>query len=373
MRAPKSIALLASIVLVLGGCSGMGRSINQALPEFLRSDPGADEIERYQTRVRVLNRSEEDERIASAAFEEVRAVYESGDWNDAADELEDYLKDYPDTKDDKEARWLLIQAHRQDDAADDCARAINGFIDRYPISAYNDRIEDVAFELATEMVEGEHDGLLYSEQETGIALFEKLVISFPTGRHAAASFWRVGNFYFDELRFAEAEAAYGKVVESYPDSEWTARSQFNRGLSLYRAIKGVVYDERIKRRAIEEFENYLAKYPEGDRRAEAQSFVVEVREMLCEREVAIGTWYDDQGFPRAARYYLKRAQALYPQTEAAKAVPALLAELPSDVLDEVDVPPPSEAEKKVRDAVEEGVEKAEEIQAETLPKTGGGS
>lgn len=389
MKAPVSIALMASFVLVLSGCSGFGRKFNQALPEFLRSDPGADEIERYQTRVRVLNRSEEDERLANEAFAEVKAVYDAESWNDAADDIEDFLKDFPDTKDDKEARWLLVQSHRNDDEADECARAINAFIDRYPISDYNDRVEDTAFELATEMINGEHDGLLYSEEDTGIALFEKLVVSFPRGRHAATSFWRVGNFYFDEGRFAEAEGAYASIIENYPESEWAGRAQFNRGLSLYRAIKGVDYDQRVKTRSIEEFENYLAKYPEGDRQEEAQSYIKDVRNQLCEREVNIGAWYEGQGFPRAARYHYLRGLTLYPDTETAQGLDERIAALPADSLEPVffedgpasrPVTPDAakDAADTASDKAEKMAEKAEDAvdegrTATSLPTSGSGS
>ncbi|MEZ6195488.1 MAG: outer membrane protein assembly factor BamD [Planctomycetota bacterium] len=341
MRASRSVVLVAVLAVVFGGCSGFGRKFNRILPEFLRSDPGADEVERYQTRVRVLNRTEEEARIARAAYDEGRASYEAEDWGAAWPAFESYLKDYPDTPEDKEARLMLARAYRADDEPALAAKAISEFIDRYPISTYNDEIETLAFELASEMVAGDHNGLLYSEEDTGIQLFEKLVLAFPNGLHAPTSHWRVANYYFDEERFLEAEATYAKIVENYPDSEWAARSQFNRGLSLFRGIKGVDYDEQTMTGCEREFRNYLAKYTEGDRRAEAQDYIARVREILCEKQIALADWYRSQDLPRGARFYYVRAGRLYPETAAAAVLEERLASLPDTPLEESDGPGPA--------------------------------
>ena len=106
-----------TLLLLLPSCGSFGRKFNQGLPEFLRSDPGADELARYRERVRVLKRTKEEADEARVAFERCRDFFDEGDYENANTALVDYLKQYPDTTDDKEARFLLIKARLGDEAA----------------------------------------------------------------------------------------------------------------------------------------------------------------------------------------------------------------------------------------------------------------
>ena len=323
-------AMLAIVIAFGGGCRSFGRKFNEALPEFLRSDPGASEVERYRQRARVLKRTPEEIAAAHESFLAAKALLEAGDYENASVAFEDFLEEYPDTSDDKEARFLLIKAYLGDEEFDDAKKAIKTFLSTYPITSYNDELEDIMYQLAVEYLNGEHDSFIFSSKSDGVSLLRDLVLYFPNGIHADDAQWKLGKWYYDEKDWIEAEAAYAAIVENHPDSPWAPRAQYNRGLTRFAQVKGPEYDGEIMKSALADFRLYLDRYPEGDRREKARKHVETLRELLAEKELSIGEWYLDHDWPRAARYYFAKTVDQHQGTQAAERAAQLLRELPSD-------------------------------------------
>ncbi|MCB9833384.1 MAG: outer membrane protein assembly factor BamD [Planctomycetes bacterium] len=326
-RALLSLFLLAA-ALTVTGCSSFGRKFNQALPDFLRSDPGAEELERYQKRVRVLNRSEAEREQAKLAFDEAQAYHDAGEFKQAATALDAYLEAYPDTVDDKRARYLLIDSYMQLEEGSDARDAIKDFVAYYPISDFNDRIEEVTWTLAHEFLDGKHDFLFFSKEGDGIAMLRLVTTSFPNGIHADEAQWQLANFYFDERNYVEAMSAYAAIVERYPRSAWASRALYNQALCHRALAKGRVYDEVNMRKGVELFRQYLDRYPEGDRRAEAQEGIDFLTGLQAWKQVEVARWYLGQDQPLAARFFLLRCTKRWAGTEAAAEAEVMLADLP---------------------------------------------
>ena len=330
-RAKKAaLAITAAMLILLPSCGSFGRKFNDALPEFLQRDPGADEIARYRRRVQVLKRTEEEKAQAKEAYLAVTALTDQGIWDDAADALILYLEDFPDTEDDKNARFLLIRALLEDDNPFEASEAIRTFIATYPISEFNDRVEEVTFRLAIDYLEGEHDFFIFGKQTDGERLLRDLVLNFPNGRFADTAHWRLGNYHYDEGNYIEAEASYGAIVEKLSESPWASRAQFNRGLCRLIQVKGPMYDQLNMEAAEEDFREYLRRFPEGDKRAQAEAHIKNLINLMAEKQVSIARWYLGQDKPLAARLFLVRTVSRYGETPAATEARALLAELPAD-------------------------------------------
>ncbi len=336
------IAMLVMIIAFGGGCRSFGRKFNEALPEFLRSDPGAGEVERYRQRARILKRTPEEIAAAHESFLGAKALLEKDDFENASVAFEDFLEEYPDTSDDKEARFLLIKAYLGDEEFDDAKKAIKTFLSTYPITTYNDELEDIMYKLAVEYLNGDHDSFIFSSKSDGVSLLRDLVLYFPNGIHADDAQWKLGKWYYDEKDWIEAEAAYAAIVENHPDSPWAPRAQYNRGLTRFAQVKGPEYDGDIMRSALADFRLYLDRYPEGDRREKARSHIERLRELLAEKELLIGEWYLDHDWPRAARFYFAKTVDQHQGTQAAARAAQWLRELPSD--QDVEEPPPSPAD-----------------------------
>ncbi|MFT7619902.1 MAG: outer membrane assembly lipoprotein YfiO [Planctomycetota bacterium] len=328
------ILIVLGATLVLGGCGSFGREFNQSLPDFLRSDPGADELERYQARIRVLNRSDEESAQAKASFDTAKAFYEEGDHGNAAPALALFLEDYPDTVDDRMARHLLIKSYIEREDATDARIAITEFVRLYPISELNAGIEESAWILGNQYLEGDHNWFIFDQESDGVSLLRLIVLNFPNGHHADEAQWKLGNYLYDKDNFLEAEAAYATIVERYNRSIWAPRAQYNQGLCRLAMCKGPAYDQENMYDGIWIFERFIADYPEDERREEALKHISFFKETLAKKLVSIANWYVGQDHPSAGRFYLRKCLRDWPTTETAKEAQELLAELPKNTEDQ---------------------------------------
>ncbi|MEE9395074.1 MAG: outer membrane protein assembly factor BamD [Planctomycetota bacterium] len=326
-----SIAFLILLsVASMTSCSSFGRKLNQSLPDFLRSNPGEDEVLRYQERVRVLNRNEADLEAVDKAYEAAQALEKEEEWGDAAEAYEEFIKNFPDTRHDEEAHFRLVMAHRRDEEEFESSQALKKFLKRYPISRHNKEVEKLSYDMATEYVNGDHDGFLFGNRNNGVELFREQVLNFPNGVYAPDAYWRLGNHYYDNDEYFEAAAAYDTLLERYGDSQWASRALYNRALTRMTQIKGIDYDQQVMEQAVDDFKSYLRKYPEADRREDAAVYIEQIENMICEKQISIANWYDGRGYPGAARYYLVKAKRDWGHTEASAAIDGQLASLPDD-------------------------------------------
>lgn len=360
-RKPRPFAgvMFLALLACCGGCRSLGREVNEALPEFLRFDPGKEELERYRRRIQVMNRTEEEKAAAEASWQKAKAYYDDGEWYDAAQALQDFLEAFPDTPHDKEARFLLVRAQRNRNKADDALRAIKSFVANYPISEYNDEIEREMHQLAVEYIEGKHDFFIFGSKKKGVDLLELMVLNFPAGKLADEAQWELGNYQMREENWIEAGEAFEKFVDRrpadqlaspsnvgdpdrfadpdlaarYPYSKWTARATYNRALCRLATVKGADYDEVTIVSTMQDFRNYLDRFPEGDRREEAEGHIAFLREMHGDKQLRIARWYRGQGFDQSARFYLLKTIENHPDTAAAVKAEKLLAEIPADYED----------------------------------------
>ncbi len=322
------LILVVFATALLTSCGSFGRKFNQALPDFLRSDPGADELERYQARIRILNRSKEETRHAQEAFDEAKSIHDAGNHEQAAVALELYLEDFPDTVNDRLARHLLILSYLELEEATDARNGIKEFVRLYPISELNEEIEASAWRLANEYLEGKHSWFIFNLESDGVALLRLIVTNFPNGHFADEAQWKLGNYLFDQDNFIEAEAAYATIVERYHRSVWAPRALFNQGLCRLAMCKGPAYDQENMHEGIRLFERYKSEFPEDERREEADQHIAFFVNTLAQKQVSIANWYIGQGHNGAARFFLRRCIRDYPDSEAAKEAEAIIGTLP---------------------------------------------
>ena len=328
------VLIVLGATLVLGGCGSFGREFNQALPDFLRSDPGADELERYQARIRVLNRSDEEAAQAKKAFNEAKALYDNREFDAAATAFGLFLEDYPDTVDDRLARHLMIRSHIEEEDATDARIAITEFVRLYPISELNAEIEESAWQLGNEYLDGKHNWFLFTQETDGVALLKLIVLNFPNGHHADEAQWRLGNYLYDQDNYLEAEAAYATIVERYTRSVWAPRALFNQGLCRLAMCKGPAYDQENMHDGIRLFERFISDYPEDERKGEALEHISFFKETLARKLYLIAEWYVGQGHPSAARFYLAKCIREWPNAKTTNDARELLTSLPNNTEDQ---------------------------------------
>ena len=124
--------------------------------------------------------------------------------------------------------------------------------------------------------------------------------------------------------FASAEDEYRRLLEDYPRSSLIPEAEYKLGLSFYEQSLPSALDQGMTRRAIEQFERFLMRYPDTQFGADAESMMAELRARLAEKDYQSALLYVKLGSPRSARVYLEAVADEYHDTEwARKALLAL--------------------------------------------------
>lgn len=142
---------------------------------------------------------------------------------------------------------------------------------------------------------------------------------FPYAKEAAAAQLRIGDVFFMQEAFGEASAAYEAFRDLYPKHEKVAYALLRIGKSFESDIpENPERDMASATHALEAYEEYLARFPNGEERKEAKESIVRIRGRQAEKELAIAFFYIKRGEKEAGRNRLAKIQKLFPDTDAAR-------------------------------------------------------
>jgi outer membrane protein assembly factor BamD (BamD/ComL family) len=302
---------LLIVVIASPACRSLGRDINNALPAFLRAEPGKEEM---------------------AIFAKVRASREWSEEDLARQKelFEDYLDQYPTSVYDEAARYHLGEAHFLDDDYHAAAAAFRDFAAVYPVSALVPKVAELQYTMGLAFIEGRRSTFLgiFSNRGAGVTILTELVETFPRSARAADAQWALARHYMDhEEDWPRARRAFRFLSDRYRTSPWYKAALFDEGYAIYRQVKGAVYDPQLMKDAQAAFERYLREAPEGDLAGQARGIATEMEDLQASHLLEVGNWYVAQGKEYTSRFYFVKARALFPRSPAAAEAERALLEL----------------------------------------------
>ncbi|MAG57593.1 MAG: hypothetical protein CMJ83_14975 [Planctomycetes bacterium] len=324
-------AILIVLAALLSGCTGLSREINQAMPEFLRSEPGEEEMAIFRKVRRTREWTEEDLQDQRDQVANIGRLRAEKEWPDAIARIEDFLEQFPVSKSDEKVRYWLGDAYYQDDDWDRAFANWRDFTALHPVSDYNVGLTERLYAMGSEFIDGERSTFfgLFSHRGTGVKIFNHLIETFPSTPRAADAQWKIGMYHLEEESWPDAELAFNFIVEQYDTSEWYKPALYYTAYCRYRQVKGIVYDPVMKKRAKEGFELYLSKAGDDARwREDATAIAAELNEQQAAQMLSVAEWLIDQDKPYSARYYLLSVMTRYPVSQAAARARELLPDTP---------------------------------------------
>jgi outer membrane protein assembly factor BamD (BamD/ComL family) len=321
-RSPVLPALALAVLLVsavLGACTGLSRDVNQALPEFLRSEPGEEEMVIFQKVRSARDYSPEDLAAQNAQVDAIAALKNEGNWSEAIDRIEDFLEQYPVSRHDAKVRFWLGQCHYEDDSWGRAFPAWRELSVLHPVSDYNASLIETLYYMGKEYLAGNRSSFfgIFSRRSEGERVLNHLIETFPSSARAADAQWLLARYNLEEEQWAKAAASFQFLVDQYSNSEWYEPGLYCLAYSQYRQVKGAAYDPAMMKRAKEAFDLYLSKATSGLWREEASLIRGELEELQAAHVLTIAEWYLDQGKPYSARYYLVNVTTRFPLSVAA--------------------------------------------------------
>jgi outer membrane protein assembly factor BamD len=146
------------------------------------------------------------------------------------------------------------------------------------------------------------------------AAFQKIVERHPQSIYAPRARFLVGEAYFREAEWDKAIKEFETFLSFYPRHQIADLVQYRLAMSYYDQMKPVEQDQMITQKAMAAFKTLVREYPESRYAADALAKVDICRMRLAQKELWVASYYLNQGNPGAARQRLERVIKDYPRT-----------------------------------------------------------
>ncbi|OIO36475.1 MAG: hypothetical protein AUJ72_05855, partial [Candidatus Omnitrophica bacterium CG1_02_46_14] len=244
-------------------------------------------------------------------------------WDRAIEEFEKIPENFPNSKLSAEGVYYAGLSWQQKGDLAKAADAFQKLADKYP---YSDRIKDAMkreFDIANDFASGEKVKVLgipaLSGQEKALELYKHIVKNAPFGTFGDQAQFKVGDLYKSQEEFEEAQKAYQKVVDDYPNSEWAGKARYAIADCSMQAAKKAQYDEKTAQKAIEQFQGFKQTFPEASQAIEADAAIKTLREKNALTNLQTAAFYEKQKKLSSAKVYYEEVIRQYPETSSADA------------------------------------------------------
>ncbi|HVP44234.1 MAG TPA: outer membrane protein assembly factor BamD [Terriglobales bacterium] len=144
---------------------------------------------------------------------------------------------------------------------------------------------------------------------------QTMINTYPDSEYVARAKLAIGDSWYDEggaAGFAQAEIEYKDFITFFPNMPEAAEAQLKVANIHYRQMEKADRDFTHAKRAEEEYKQLLLQFPDSKLVPEAKQRLMEVQEVLAEREFRIGRFYYLRPNYSAAIARLKSLSDAYP-------------------------------------------------------------
>jgi len=152
------------------------------------------------------------------------------------------------------------------------------------------------------------------EYSDAIEFLKGYVTREPTGDKADEAHYYLGLCYFQTNEWPSAATEFLIVTNEFAGSVHVPDSHYWLGLSYWKEARGASYDQDYTHRALDEFERFIAQYPDHPRFAEVKTARAEARARLAKKAYDNGRIYAKLGYYTPARSYFQVVQNEFPDT-----------------------------------------------------------
>lgn len=159
--------------------------------------------------------------------------------------------------------------------------------------------------------EGERffDKELYDD---AIASWEKVRDSYYSADLTTKAELKIAEAHFLAEHYLEAAIAFESFLKNHPDHPETANVLFSLGQSYFRQFLKADQDQTATHNARTTLRNFLLRFPEHDRIAEAEAMVKQSNNLLAAHDIYVGRFYMRTKQYQAAISRLAPVFELYP-------------------------------------------------------------
>ncbi|QSR85762.1 outer membrane protein assembly factor BamD [Methylacidimicrobium sp. B4] len=201
-------------------------------------------------------------------------------------------------------------------------KAYDKMIQKYPASSFFEQALERKLAIGNLYLAGEPQRLLGvpfgPSVKTAVDIYESIIRAAPYGRLAPIAEFQLGLARTQEKKYTEAIAAYSRILDKYPNSELADDAQYQLGYTWYVSALATAYDQSSGEKAMEAFEDYIVRYPLGDKVAAAREHLVLLKKRATLGSFNIATFYEKTRNYKAAFIYYSDVIRQNPDSEQGK-------------------------------------------------------
>ena len=262
---------------------------------------------------------------AAQLFERAQAAERSGNLKSAIKAYRTIVKKYPRDTLAPGACFRMGELQEQTRQYILAAQSYAVVADRYQKSERFEESIEGMFRIGEMYLEGHKQKVLGIPIKSGISqavlIFNVIIRTAPFGKHTARAQFNLGRAYEKQGSNQLAIASYQAVVEKFPNDPIAVDAQYQIGYIWSQASSSGTYDPATAAHAKVGFEDFLARYPNSEKAAQARENLKRMERKQTSTAYDIAKFYDKQKKYRAAAIYYNeviRQTPSSPEAERAK-------------------------------------------------------
>lgn len=236
-----------------------------------------------------------------------KALEEKGEWEEALKAYRNLVRKWPLSFFAAEAQYKIGELESKKGEFWTAYKAYQKMIEKYPSSAFFEQALEQQYRIGNLYLAGEPQRLwkipLGPSMDKTVEIYETLIKNAPYGKFAPEAQFKIGLAREKQKKFTDAVKAYNLILDKYPGHDIVDDAQYQIGYAWMSASSEAEYDQSAAEKAIEAFEDFLVRYPNSEKVAQAQENMKSLRGKQTQGAMNVAKFYENQKNWKAAFIY----------------------------------------------------------------------
>jgi len=299
MRPKQAWIILATLLFTVMGCQNKN---NLKLTEVQRAEMGVSTPDK---------------------IENAQQLYDSGKFKSSAKVVSKWIKnnsyEHPFMDD---ALFLKGNACYNSSQYYDALQTFEILLEKFGASEHYSKAMYKEVDIATRFLEGEKRRVLYIFKFSAVGdaseILTRIATRWPGSKLAAKALIIEADYFFGNKKFLEAQEAYQLIVNSYSTTDKYQHALFRNAESTFLQYRAPLYESTPLTEARFRYKQYLLKFPADGNSSAINKRLVEIEDLLAEKEYLIAAFYAKTNKDEAAKYYYEQIIKQWPQSQWAQ-------------------------------------------------------
>jgi outer membrane protein assembly factor BamD len=197
-----------------------------------------------------------------------------------------------------------------------------GLVEKYPRSSEFEPALEAEYNIAKAYLDGKRVDVYgvptLPSMPKAQEMFRKIVTNAPFSKMAPLAQYGIGQALEKQGSIVSAVNAYQQVVDRYPNNDVAADAMYQIGYVYFQASRETGYDQTAAVRSQEAFEDFLVRYPNSSKVAQAQDNLKALQGRKSSDSYNIARFYDKQKNYKAAYVYYNEVLQQQPDSQDAQ-------------------------------------------------------